>query len=398
MALMLVRLLFVARLLDTSAFGQFSAGLLVSTTFYALGSLGLQAVLYRDLPIMIVRGRARTGVVLVAQCIIVACGCAGVGVIFALAGWSVAGLSAPLLVISLLHGWSQQTFMVACAEVRSRGDPLGFARQSFARSIAVLGAGATVAAVTASPAWTLLVEAVASLLVARAPLTSAFRSARISAPAAYRLALHRLPQAPWRSAGALFALGWVGFVISNADRWIGAEWLSASDFAHYAFAWTVLMVAQSGQLLVNASVFPLLARRYAKHGSHIAYRTCVWVSGGLLVLGALLSFPFWVMLDAGIVRWFPAYRPALELIPLFVILAVLRVSDYWTSFMIIVGQEALLLGLNIVAGIVASLGWVIWVRPWQGAIALWDIGLLAVVLGAVNYAVTGAACWLVSRR
>ena len=75
MGLMFVRSLVMARLLDVEAFGQYSAGILVSATFCMLGCLGLQSMLQREWPVHLVRGRERSGPVRAAQCHLVATAC-----------------------------------------------------------------------------------------------------------------------------------------------------------------------------------------------------------------------------------------------------------------------------------------------------------------------------------
>jgi O-antigen/teichoic acid export membrane protein len=398
MLLMLVRLLVMARLLDTRGFGQYSAGLLVSSTFGMLACLGLYAILLRELPVMMVRKRVRAGTVLLAQCIVVALACTAACVLAALAGVSMAGLSAGPFLISLLHGLSQQVFIISSVESRSRGDPLEFSRQSLIRAIAILALGAAAASATGSAAWALLVEAVVTLALAQVALAKIFRGSRLPAMLSYRLAVRFLPRVRWRAAAALFAVGMVAFMLLNADRWVAAQWLSAERFAQYAFAWMLLMVAQSAQLLVNSSVFPLLARRYGMLGVGAAYRLCATVSWALLSVGTLLALPAWLLLDMGINRWFSEYRAAAELVPLFIAVAVLRVSDYWSSFMMIVGFEDRLLVLNVLGGLGAALIWLLWTRPWELSVELWQIGLLAALLTGVNYLITCAAATKVARR
>jgi O-antigen/teichoic acid export membrane protein len=399
MVLMLVRVLVMARLLDTHGFGQYSAGLLVSSTFTMLACLGLQPVLYRELPMLIVRMRERSGAILLAQCIVVACACGSVAALATLAGASVAGLSMGLLLVSVLHGLSQQIFLVASAETRSRGQPLSFAQQSMLRSLGVLTLGSGVAYATASPALSLLAEALASLALAQAAVTAFFRTARMPGAIAYRLAILRLPRLRWRAAIALFALGIVNFVLMNADRWIAAQWMTPERFAQYAFAWTSLLVAQSLQLLINASVFPLLARRHAQFGAAPSFRVCVWVSCAMLLAGVAFGLPAWWVADAVIGRWFPDYKAASELLPLFIVVAVLRISDFWTSYLVIAGLEARLLALNLIAGAGAIVLWWLWAAPsGQPAADLRQIGVLALLLTVINYLLATAAAWQAAAR
>lgn len=71
MSIMMARTLLMARLLSLEAFGEFSFGLLVSSSFNMLNCLGLQIILQRDLPIMILRHHEKSGAILLSQCLIV---------------------------------------------------------------------------------------------------------------------------------------------------------------------------------------------------------------------------------------------------------------------------------------------------------------------------------------
>lgn len=398
MALMLVRTLLLARILDVPSFGAFSAGLLVSSSFCMLACLGLQPMLQRDLPVMVVRRRLRPGAVLLAQCIVVACCCAAVGALVALAGLPVAGLSRALLLVGLLHGLSQQLFLIASVESRSRAQPVRFARQNFVRGAAVLMGGSAVALAGGSALFVLLTEAAVSLMLTQATLVAVFRAAAVRARLAYRLAWRRLPLLDWAAAFALLLVTVAGFLLVSADRWVAAQSLQPAQFAQYAFAWTVLMIAQSLQVVVNASVYPMLARRFATQQAAGAFRVCVQVS--LVLLGACLAgaLPTWWLLDLAVTRWYAAYAPALPLLPLFIAIAALRLSDFWSSFMVIVGRERQLLALNIGAGLTALVVWLVWSRPWSGSgLALWDIAVLGALFAVCNHAAVALSAWRIGR-
>lgn len=399
MGLMLVRLLVMARLLDVAGFAQFSAGLLVSSTFSMLGCLGLQSMLQRDLPVMIVRRRERPGLVLLVQCIIVACACGFAGIIAAAAGMSVAGLLPLAVAIGVLHGVSQQVFVIATVESRSRGEPVRFAMQNLVRAVAVIGAGAITAIETDSAVWCLAAEAVVSLALTQRTLSTTFRRAAMRVSIAYRIALRRFSHLQWRSALALLCVGAVGFLLLSVDRWLAAELFSAQQFAQYAFAWTVLSVAQSVQVVINASAYPLLARRFASFGSGKVFSISLCTSLGILVIGGLLAIPVWLVLDASIVRWFPVYEPARGLLPLFLLIAVFRVSDFWSSFMVIVGLEARLLWINLGAALIGTALWLSMTAPWRDqTLGLKAVALLALLLTLSNYFMTALASWHATKR
>ena len=393
MGLMLVRLLVMARLLDVAAFATYSAGLLVSSSFGMLACLGLQSLLQRDLPVMIVRRRERAGAVLIVQCTLVAAACAAVGAGTAAAGLSLAGLSPALLAVAMVHGLSQQLFLIATVESRSRGEPLRFARQHLQRALAVLAAGAIMAGTSRHAGAVLAIEAALSLALAAKLLRHQVHAVPLAMGTACRLAWRRMPALQWRSALALLAVASLGFLMINADRWLAAQWLETALFGQYAFAWTVLMVAQSLQVVINASLFPLLARRFAHLGPAAAYRIGAKASLGMLLVGGLAALPVWYLLDAAILRWFAVYSGARTLLPAFLAIAVLRVSDFWSSYLVIVGKEARLLGLNLLTALGTGLVWWVWRRPDAASVGPLDIAALAMLLAVAGYAVAAAAAW-----
>ena len=128
MVLMMVRLMIVARLLPVEEFATLSSGILVSGAFGMLGCLGLQSVLQRDWPMLLIRGQEYRGLVLAAQSNLVAVGCALVGLCVAASGVSIAGVKPIVFCIGVLHGLSQQFFSIATIESRSRGRMFDYAR------------------------------------------------------------------------------------------------------------------------------------------------------------------------------------------------------------------------------------------------------------------------------
>ena len=145
------------------------------------------------------------------------------------------------------------------------------------------------------------------------------------------LASRHFNEIPWSSAIALLAVMFVGFAYLNADRWLAAQWLRPAEFALYSFAWILLLIAQSLQSLINASFFPLLARRFASAGSSAAFGLCARSSIGLLLLCAIFSWPAGIILNALVLHWFPLYANSMSVISIFLWVAVLRISDFWAS-------------------------------------------------------------------
>jgi O-antigen/teichoic acid export membrane protein len=397
MALMLLRTLLLARILDVDGFAKISGALLVSGTFCMLNCLGLLPLLQRELPIRLVRRRENAGHVLLAQCVMVALGLAILGVAAAFAGVSAAGLTPSLFGVAILHGCSQEVFLVATVESRSRGQPLQFARQNFIRSITMLTLGCIIAFVTRSAIWTLATEATVGFLLTEQALRMVWARSALPTSAIYRLAFNRLGRLSWSSAISLMVVTIVSFLVFNADRWIAAQFLGPTIFAQYAFAWTVLLVAQAMQAVINTSIYPLLARRFASKGTDAAFRVCTIASLGLLLAGGVLGVPAYWLFDMAIARFFPAYGGARTLLPVFLAIAVLRLADFWSTYLIITRNERTLIFINVVAAVIAVSAWFISRAFSSHVLDLRGVAALAALLTVSAYAGSALCALRVAR-
>ena len=383
---MMVRLLIVARLLSTEEFGRFSVGILSSGTFCMLSCFGLQMILQREWPVYIVRRLERHGLVRAAQCNIVALASA----VFAATTAAIIAYRWPqaiLIAIGMLHGMSQQIFVVANFEARSRGDPVRSANQNLMRAFTLLFCGVIAAVVTRSAVVVIVIEASVSTAISMVIFRGALSRGGTSLALAYKLALRRLPDVAWRSATVLMIVSVVFFLVFNLDRWIAADRLGAIGFAHYAFAWIVLSAAQSAQGVVNAAVYPMLARRMARAGQASARRFCATLSVGVFFAGLVSIFPSWLVANHLVARWFPQYGDTGPLLLVFLCIAVFRVSDFWSSYLIVVGREWALLVWNLALSVVAIVLWIgqLLVRGTSRLEAL-DVATLAAGLAVCCYA------------
>lgn len=398
MGMMMIRPLLMARLLDIQGFAHYSAGLLVSSTFCMLGCIGLQSLLQRDMPGQLMRKRELAAAILLMQCLIVALICAALGLVLSSIEFEVAGINHNILAISILHGLAQQVFLLATVESRSRGQPLRFSQQQLLRAILVLASGGVAAASLNSAMAVLQVEMVVSLFLSWKIFAGIWRKQVVSFLAICYLAVTRLGRIPWRSAVALFAVMVFSFSLLNVDRWLAASLLSDVVFAQYAFAWVMLMVAQSAQAIVNTSVFPLLARNFAINGKLACFRVAARTSIILVVMGAVAAWPALWVIDAVIFRWYPDYSSATSLLGFFIWVAVLRLSDFWSSYLIVVGHEKRLLSVNLLVASLVCIIWVHQVKPWlPGNMQSVNLAMLVIALTVANYgAVFFMAC--ISRR
>lgn len=380
MGLMMLRVLLMARLLPVERFGEYNAGLLVSTTFNMLSCLGLLSVLQRDMPIMASRGRVRRPLLLVAQAALVACVCAGLALLVPLASVGAAGLAPGALAVAIVHGLSQQVFLVATVESRSLGDPVRYALQNLVRAVAVILLSGSVALMTGSAALALATEATTSLLLAAGIFVRIAQSHSLRLRLIVLAAWRALPRANWRSAWVFLGVSLAASAVAYADRWFAASLLPSQAFAQYAFAGIVVLIAQSVQAMINASVYPALARCYALEGTAATFLLAARVSVGLLAVSLALAIPAYFSAGWAVRHWYPAYAPALSIIWIVLGIAVLRVSDFWTSFLTVVGSERLLLAVQVLLGALVCIAWFAWISGTGAAVTIADVAWLALLL------------------
>jgi len=393
-ALMMVRLFALARLLDIPNFAQVSAAFLVSSTFTMLGCLGLQSLLQRDMPIMFVRGRETAARVLLAQSAIAAYGSAAIAMVAAAAAPFDFGSPANLVALGLVHGLSQQLFLLGSVESRSRGEPLRFAQQSLVRSVLIVCAGLAAAGSTRSAAWVVVAELAVSLALAHVLLRNTL------APGAWRIvhaAWDRRRRIDWHAAWVLLLVSLLGFALTYADRWAAATLLDAHAFANYAFAGTILAIGLSAQGMVNASVYPMLARLFGRSGQRDCYRLCAKLSLGALAGSIVAAMPAYFILQYAIARWYPAYDIAKDLVAPFLVVAAFRVSDFWSSYLMIVGYQGRLLRTNLLAGASVAIAWLVVARAMGDAASPAAFAWLAVALAVVGYVAVAIASQRASR-
>lgn len=390
----MLRMLVMARLLGIQAFADFSGGILVSSSFCMLGCLGLQTTLQRGWPVNIWRGQEIRGLARAAQCNLAATATAVALVAAVLFGVSVGTFSPLLLVTGIVHGCSQQLFLIATAESRSRGDALRYSRENVTRAAVVLSLGSLVAVWTGSVIDILATEALLTFSISIALFRRSATYARLDMRRLHVLALRRIPQVPWRAAMTLMAITGVAFLLTNLDRWTAAARLTARDFAAYSFAWTILMLAQSVQAIINTSIYPMMCRRFASGEPRRAFRVCVASSLFVLTAGAASSLPAYLAIKYCVYGWFPKYTGAVAVVPIFLAVAVLRVSDFWSSFLLAAGREGILLIVNIASMAAGVVLWGLWIYcPATTQLRLLDAALLALVLCIVNYAFVLSCAW-----
>lgn len=383
MALMFARLLLAARVLDVEMFGQYSIGLLIANSFCMMGCFGLYPLLQRDLPMFLVKGKDARAIASLNQAMLLAI--AGVILGLSISGLGIFGASRALFIGSLLNGLAQQLFLIVTLDSRSRLKTLRYGYENLLRAVIVVPSVVLVGWFSNSALLVLLGEAVLTLLVVAGIYAKMMRAQRRGATRMLVLAVATLPSVRWFAAGTLLAVSVTSFSMFNGDRWIGAAVLNHRDFAIYAFAAMILTLSQAAQSVINVSVFPTLARTYASRGLMEARSQAVSYSGAFLISLSVLAVPGYWGLNYSVDTWYPEFVEAKPLLLWFVVIGILRTSDFWSSFLIVAGRERRLLVLNGLALVTALLVWV----PvfWLGdrAAGVIEIAGLALLVTAINY-------------
>ena len=400
LGIMMARLFVAAQVLEVNAFASYSVALLVSSSFCMLGCLGLQRMVERDMPILIIQQRSRRAMMILFQAIAVALICGAIGC--SAAFWLIDGepqrlLGREQLVVGIAHGLSQQVFLLATLESRSRGLPMLFAIQYFARAVAVIAIGVSAMVMSGSGTIGAVAEAVTTVIISAAVIGGSLRRASSSCGASMLLAVRHMPHVRWRTATTLLGTMVVMWISCNIDRWIAEQRLDIAGFATYAFAANALTIASAAQMTIGAALFPKLSRNYAVSGVIPTFRAAAAFSACLGAAGLLLAPPVWACWRLVVSEWYPQYAASVTIAPLLLTIAVLRVSDYWTGFLIVVGAEARLLATSscLVLGITAGWWWLIGSGP---AVSVTEIAWLALCLAASTYVAAAAAAWGVARK
>jgi O-antigen/teichoic acid export membrane protein len=385
-AMMLLRTLLMAKILPVTEFADFNGGLLISSAFVMFGGLGLYFLLQREMPMRLVRGQERMAALLLIQSLLVAICCFAVVVVPIAFGIPELMFGPQIMAFGVFNGLSQQLFLIATTESRSRGLPLLFANQSMGRAVLALAASTGVAIWTQSAAAAIAAEGIVTILLVHAVLIGARKRARIGIRPLIYLAAIRLRDIEWRAAFVLLIASFASYFLLNADRWVAATVLASESFAQYSFAWLMLMVSQALQAVANASVFPALARRFARDGRAASFRLAAILSAGTLLAGAVVGWPTVRLLNFVISKWFPAYESVYAILAVFYVVAVLRVSDFWSSYLIVIGSEVRLLVTSLVAGILGMSIWFTVLVPDPGQKAdVTTVATLALVLAVLGY-------------
>jgi O-antigen/teichoic acid export membrane protein len=382
-AVSFLRVLAYARLLDVTQFGVASKILLVSGLFGIVGHFGTQSLAHRDLPLLHASARHRRAALILMKAVLALSGSAALGLLWASLGPRPFGLRASEMAIAVIHGWFHQVFMTLSIDSKSRLRMREYASMHFLRAGAAAIAGVSVALALQSGTATVLAEAMAFAAPTPRLLLRILRQAGLGFRATLSLAWFGLRAFPWLAGFYLLGSSLVSFASINIDRWMAAATLDKTHFGIYAFASIVLSVAQLAQSVISAGAFPLLARRQAEFGVHHALRLAAWLSLGTLACGLIVALVAAVSIGPLVEAYFAGYAAALPTIFILLPAGVLRVSDFWSSFLVIAGHERLLLVAQLLALSVGLGAW-LFVFGWDQVLGTGFAWLALACAGAAH--------------
>lgn len=382
----LIRIGIYARLLDVDEFGLLSKLLLISSFFYVVGSFGFQLLAQRDIPARFAEGRYRKGIIILGRAGIVTSITALAVSLVPLSGYSPLGVTALAFLFAVLHGWGQQIYMLVVIDIRSRLEMMRYSWQILVRAVFSAAVAVIVAAMGGGAIGIVVAELVITVMLTAKMMEHLLNSTRLSITTFTKLSAKGFNKTEWQVSMVLLVGTVLAFLSISADRWIAAARLSSTEFGLYSFAWISLVVAMSVQALLNAGIFPLIAQRRVAGGSDTnALRITTIVSGGLLIVGLITAFIANALAAWAIPRWYPQYINALPLFPPLLLAAAFRVSDFWSSYLIIVHRHHLLLKIQFILILVPLLYY--WLNSSEPSRMLvpHNFALLALFLAVGNY-------------
>jgi O-antigen/teichoic acid export membrane protein len=359
MVIMTARLFAYAAFLDVADYGLLSMGFLVSTTFGMLAGFGSYIELQRQLPILYRAGKtaAPLGLTLNAlamNIILLALAAIALGVYAAIDRSAGEFNYLFIFLIGAFNGYFQQAFLILSAESKSRLDMVRYAAQNMVRSCIVVAAGTMAASIFRSADAILIAELASTGVIVLAILYRQLAAARIRAGRLLPLMVAGLRRVRISVLFILSLLSLVSSLSISVDRWIGAKVLDVAAFGEYSFALTAMLSALYLQSIINASAFSIFSVKFADAGARACFAIVAKFSFGLLGASLVASAIVHPLLVTVIGRFFSGYADTSRYLYLLLIAASFRVSEYFSSYLVISRNERMSLFSTVGSVLVAA--------------------------------------------
>jgi len=385
--LSLVRIAIYSYFLSVGDFGLLTKLLLISALFGTVGSFGFQWMAQRDLPVLFAEGRYREGLFSLCKAVIVTTSSALLMSVCSLWNFPVLGVSGFFLCCGIVHGWSQQIFMLAAIDTRSRLEMMRYAKQVLFRTVAASVVAIGVAVSDGGPVGIVLAETIVTLLIAVRLISTITRD--IAKLFLWKNSMRNFKKSDFSAALLLFAGTSLAFFSVNIDRWLAAEHLEYDDFGQYAFAWISLTGALSIQAFLNSGIFPLISRKRKEGKIGAAFKTTAYISFATFFSGSVIAIVLYLFAQWFIPIGYQQYAPALPLIMPLLLAAILRLADFWSSYLIMINRQNLILGIQIFLVLISFLYYSIMNN--YASFAPLNFAWLAMILAVGNYVMSALA-------
>lgn len=396
MGLMFMRLLLMAHFLSVEQFAQLNLVLISSSAVTMLVCCGLLLELQRKLPALLFQGGFRSAAVLSAQTYVGAIMSGAPGFMVAAIGITISGYTPLIIVAGSLHGISQLIYSAATTESRSNGDTVRFAWQNLLRALMVNVVSLLGAVVFDSALAIIAAETVATTIISLSISRVLFKKSALSLLSAIRIGARRAHRLNYLSLLALLLLGLSSFISLSIDRWLASIYLPAYSFSIFSFAWMALLLSAQIQSLINASIFPFLARRYSERGAKRTFFLSSLLAAFFLAGSLLAVLPTFYLLEFLIPLYFPQYVGAIPLLPYLLIAACFRLADFWSTFLIVSGSETSALMVNTLATVLTVMVWAAYLHG--HTLTPTDIAKISVSVATVSHISLFVASVYASRK
>lgn len=354
----LTRMGIYARLLNVEDFGVISKLFLVSSFFAVGGSFGFYLIAQRDLPGMYVKGQYKKGVLTLGKVGFITSLMALGFSLLPITTFKPLGINPFFFSIAIFHGWCQQIYLLAVTDIRCRLEMRRYSFELLIRTIVALAGATLVAYLGGGVLGIVAVEAIINLMLTLKLIQDLIKSTKLSVPVFFKISMKGFKKEEWKVSFILLIGTLLIFISTSVDRWLAADHLTIVEFGSYSFAWISVSIALSVQALLNAGLFPLIAHKRTAVSNAAALRMSAFISIGLLALGLLGSYFVNLIALWAIPIWYVKYTLALPLLPILLAAAAFRVSNFWSSYLIIAHKQNAMLVTQIV--MISTLALSIW--------------------------------------
>jgi hypothetical protein len=243
--------------------------------------------------------------------------------------------------LSLMQVLLMFLFTVDVVVIKSHHRFLEYARSLFVRNCVIAVAGLTIAYLMADARFAIATEVLISAGLYSSALWRWLRS-------------FTAPNASFFADCLRFSpLTLLGVILQYADRLIAANIMTSEQFAKFSYLSLSAMIALSIQQLVNArviTVLPAICARSPRAGFLYVMKISLALTAGLFFI---LSIVLWLLQSS----WFSArwVDVSFEVCAVFVLSALLRVTDFYNSYLVVMARRSLLLNIQLVTLIVFAL-------------------------------------------